>query len=143
MKKALLLFLALFIGIITSESIVKLVIKYPKYGVENKVHYRNNGEFYTNIWKPYSKYWSVEGGNHIFQRNNLGLQGLDVLNLVEKSMIVILGSSYIEANQVPPQKIASQIFSDKIGDKFNVVNLGKSGHYPIDSWFRLKYFENQ
>ena len=131
--------IAFISAFIISEIIVRYIIKYPVYGIEKSVIGLNE-----NIYQPYSSYWDVEGGNHVYSRNNIGLQGSDInLNIVNK-YIYVLGSSYIEAKQINPHLIATSIFQNHFvvkGDKSQVINLGSSGHDAIDSYFKLKYFE--
>lgn len=145
MKKISLLILAFIFAFLLSELFIRYVIQYPYYGLSYKVHYRRGGDYWTNIWKPYTKYWNVESGNHIFTRNNLGLPGSDVsLNSPQK--IAVLGSSYVEALQVKPKNIATSIFQEQLKKRFAdiaVFNLGCSGHDPYDSWFRLLYFKKR
>ena len=78
---------------------------YPVYGLDKKVKIRDIG--WSNIWKPYSEYWNVEGGNRKFSRNNIGLPGLNVKIADDSKYIYILGSSFVEALQIPPEMIAT------------------------------------
>lgn len=143
MKRASLLILAFIFSALISEAVIAKLVKYPAYGVEYKVAYRNGGGTWTNVRKPYSKLFNVEGKN-LINVNNYGFPGTDIDKI--ENPIVILGSSYVEAFQYKPEDIASSLFSDKlkaIGITEPVLNLGCSGHDPYDSWFRLKYYENK
>lgn len=126
-----------------SELVVAHCVGYPSYGVDYKVAYRVGGSTWTNIRKPHSKIFNVEGKT-LTKVNNNGLPGVDLSSLDEP--IVILGSSYIEAFQYSPNEIASSKFQaslDYRGLERQVINLGCSGHDPYDSWFRMKYFEDK
>ena len=127
-----------------TEFVVARCIGYPSYGVEHKVAYRNGGMGpWTNIRKPFSKLYNVEGKTHTWV-NNFGLPGTDIESL--DSLVVVLGSSYVEAFRFKPVDIASSVFKtqlDSLGYKKHVMNMGCSGHDPHDSWFRLKYFEDK
>jgi len=57
-----------------------------------------------------------------------------------------LGSSFIEAYQVAPEKMASAIFASHIQQTdptLQVINLGCSGHDPYDDFFRAFWFVHQ
>jgi hypothetical protein len=145
MKKFTIIVLALITALILTEFFVAEIINYPTFGVEKKVKISGK-QSYQNLFKPYSEYWNVEGGNKVFKRNNLGIPGTDVLLSEDLKNIMVLGSSFIEAYQIEPDKIATSVFQKRIqkeSSKYNVVNLGASGHDVYDSWIRLKYFEQQ
>ncbi len=143
MKRASLLILAFILSALISEAVIAKLVRYPAYGVEYKVAYRSGGATWTNVRKPHSKLFNVEGKN-LIQVNNYGFPGSDIDRIEDPT--VILGSSYVEAFQYKPEEIASSLFSDKlkaIGVTESVLNLGCSGHDPYDSWFRLKYYESK
>lgn len=143
MRKPTLLILALLVGFLVSEFVIARCIQYPNYGVEHKVAYRIGGGKWTNVRKPYARLYNVEGKTLTWV-NNHGLPGQDVDSL--DSLIVVLGSSFVEAFQHKPNEIASSLFSSKLDSLsfgYNVLNLGCSGHDPYDSWFRLKYYEDK
>jgi hypothetical protein len=144
MRKTLIIVSALLFAFLAGELVIRYIIRYPVLGVKYKVHYRQGPDYWTNVWKPYSRYWNVEGGNTVFQRNNLGLPGTNV-SLNSKTKVAVLGTSFLEAYQINPQHIAVSVFDNllrKKGNDVGVYNLGYSGHDPFDLWFRLKYFEN-
>ncbi len=60
MKKISLLILAFIFAFLLSELFIRYVIQYPCYGLSYKVHYRRGGDYWTNIWKPYTKCWNVD-----------------------------------------------------------------------------------
>jgi hypothetical protein len=143
MKRALFLSLAIALALVVSELVVAHCVGYPSYGVAYKVAYRVGGSTWTNIRKPHSKIFNVEGKT-LTKVNNVGLPGVELSSL--EHPIVVLGSSYIEAFQYLPDQIASSKFQaslDNRGSKRQVINLGCSGHDPYDSWFRIKYFEDK
>lgn len=90
------LFFALTLSLLISELFVAKVVGYPVYGVRYKVRYRKGAETWTNIRKPHSQVYNVEGRIKT-SFNNLGIPGVDVKRIVNP--IVVLGSSYIEALQ--------------------------------------------
>jgi hypothetical protein len=145
MKKVFIILFAFVCALIATELFVTYVIGYPKYGVTEAVHYRQGKEYWMNMWKPYSSYWTVEGGNKVFRRNNLGLPGTDI-NAESETKIAVLGSSFIEAYQVRPEMMATSVFNKLLTNSridAAVYNLGCSGHDPYDMWFRIKYFESK
>jgi hypothetical protein len=145
MKKGILLFLVILVAFIINELFVKYIIQYPTWGGKDKIMgIRSSQNGIQNEFLPYSKYWNVEGGNKVFQRNNLGFWGIDVDTNINMNAIIVLGSSFIEAQQVPPESSAVSIFFAKIkkNDRnYQVINLGYSGHDPYDSYLRLLYYE--
>jgi hypothetical protein len=144
MKKALLLIVAAFSALICTELIVAKVIGYPTYGVKIKMMGIRGLEQPVNIFKPFSKYWTVEGGNKVYKRNNVGLNGIDVALSNKSKYIFVLGSSFVEASQTPPQKIATSILQNKLqaqNPDYQVLNLGISGHDPYDLYWRLSFYE--
>ncbi|MBN1472276.1 MAG: hypothetical protein JW925_10885 [Syntrophaceae bacterium] len=146
MKKTLLLGLAAISALICAELIIAKIIGYPTYGVEMKMMGIRGLDRPVNIFKPYSKYWTVEGGNKVYRRNNIGLPGMDIKISNKARYIYVLGSSFVEAYQLPPTKIATSIFQTKIqieNSYYEVLNLGISGHDPYDLYWRAIYFEKK
>jgi hypothetical protein len=146
MKKMSLILLAFCGALFVNELFVRYIIGYPSYGVEKRIlGVRSSDNGTQNIYKAYSKYWSVEGGNNVFQRNNLGLYGKDVdISKLKEGCIFVLGSSFIEAMQIEPAKIATSIFFIKLlqsGNKHQVINLGHSGQDPYDNYLRCLFYE--
>jgi len=145
MKKFILLFLAILLALVINELFVRYIIQYPIWGVKNKIiGIRSSENGIQNEYFPYSKYWNVESGNKVFLRNNLGFWGIDVDTNINSKYIIVLGSSYIEAQQVPPEASAVSIFFAKIKKNnlnYQVINLGYSGHDPYDSYLRILYYE--
>jgi predicted transcriptional regulator len=140
MKKLLIIAAAFLVAFILTEFTVRYILKYPVYGVEKKV----NGLRNPNINLPYAKYWDVEGGNHLYKLNNVGLPGEDINIKAGGINIFILGTSYIEAKQTPPSDMATSVFQKllrKQSDKYQVINLGTSADDAYDSYFRAAYFE--
>lgn len=144
MKKITLIFLAAIVAFFVTEILLAKIIGYPVHGIEKSVlGIKGDGEA-NNIYYPYSKYWTVEGSNNVFKRNNIGLPGIDIQVSRYSKYIYVLGSSYIEAFQVPPEKMATsvlQILLKKKNPEYQVINLGASGHDPYDLFFRLAYYE--
>lgn len=146
MKKMLLLGSAAISALICTEWIVAKIIGYPTYGVEMKMLGIRGLDQPVNIFKPYSKYWTVEGGNKVYRRNNVGLPGINVKISNSSKYVFVLGSSFIEAYQLPPEKIATSILQKKLQIKNpddQVLNLGISGHDPYDLFWRASYFEKR
>ncbi len=86
----------------------------------------------------------MENGYKVFKRNNLGLYGTDVAWSHKDTLIYVLGSSYLEGAQWPPDSIAvsylQQLF-DLAGKSYKVINLGHSGYDPYILFYRLSWFE--
>ncbi|MFH0865657.1 MAG: hypothetical protein V1904_05655 [Bacteroidota bacterium] len=133
----LIITISFVLALVSTEIILRFIIKYPTLGVEKKVKGLTD-----YIYKPYSQYWDVESGNHLYRRNNIGVQGTDI-SLNNKN-IYVLGTSYVEARQIPPDKIATSVFQNKLQDSltnFQVINLGGSGQDAYDAYFRITYYE--
>jgi hypothetical protein len=145
MKKVLLLLAALLIAALFTELLVNYIVRFPKYGVDTKlVGIRSSEGGIESMFFPYSSYWTVEGGNRVFQRNNLGLPGTDVVVSDSSRYVFVLGCSFIEAAPVPPDSMATAVFQrrlSRIDPRFQVINLGHSGHDLYDSYFRSAYYE--
>ncbi len=143
MRRFFLIALSAILALLLTEVLVGGVFGFPKYGVDYKVRYRNGGAVWTNIRYPHSSVFNVEGWKSV-RYNNYGLPGSDIKGL--DSLIVVLGSSFVEALQYDSEEIATSVFQrqlDKSGRSRQVMNLGCSGHDPYDAWFRLKYYEQK
>lgn len=144
MKKITLIFLAAIIALFIVEVFISKIVGYPVPGVWKSVlGIKGDGEA-SYIYYPYSKYWTVEGGNKVFRRNNIGLPGINIEISPNSKYVYVLGSSYIEAFQVPPEKMATSVLQMLLKNKnpeYQVINLGASAHDPYDLFFRLTYFE--
>lgn len=146
MKRILLLCLAAICALAGSELIVSHVIGYPPYGVEMKMVGIRGADQPVNIFKPFSRYWTVEGGNRVFRRNNVGLPGIDVRLAKDAKFVFVLGTSYIQASHIPPEQIAVSVFQKKLrscSPAFQALNLGMPVHDPYDSYWRANYFEKK
>jgi len=140
--KSIILSAVLLLSLLTTEILLRYVVKYPVYGLDYKVHYRISDSYWTNIWKPYSRYWNVEGGNVVYLRNNLGLPGINI-NEADSIRVAVLGSSFIEAYQLKPDRIATSLLNKMLydnGSNAAVYNLGYSAHDPYDSYMRMLYY---
>jgi hypothetical protein len=143
MKKLLIIIFAVIIAFTVNELFVRYLIKYPTYGVEKKLLNIRADTKPQNIFKPHSKYWTVEGGNKVFERNNLGLPGTDISVSEDAKYVFVLGNSFVQGHQIAPKKIATSILANKLkeGDEnYEVLNLGHSAHDAMDSYFRSLYF---
>ena len=142
MKKLLLIIFSLITALIITELAVKYLIRYPVYGVEKSIlgiPYR--GKEY--IYKPYSKYWNVEGGNNIYSRNNIGLNGIDINININQKNIFVLGNSFVKAAEIQPESIATSVLQstlNKNNHNYSVLNLGFYSHDPYQLWFLSHYF---
>jgi len=144
MKKVLLLVLAAIAAFVCAEGIVAKIIGYPTYGLGRKMLGIRGLDRPVNIFKPYARYWTVEGGNRVFRLNNIGLPGDDVKTAADSKYVFVLGSSYVEAYQWPPSKIASSLFQNKLQIQdatYQVLNLGINGQDPYDLYWRAIYYE--
>lgn len=142
-KKILILIFAFFFAFAISEIVIGSVVGYPKFNVRykmNNIRDAEGGSAY--IYKPFAKYWTVEGGHIVYERNNLGLPGK--YSDTSKKCIYLVGNSFVSALQVDPLKIATSIFQEKlevVTDSLTVINLGYSGESPYDSFIHLGYYE--
>jgi len=145
-KKAAIIFLAAISAILLTELAVRYILGFPTYGVEKKLLGIKSSTATSNIFYPHSKYYNVEDGYKVYKRNNLGLYGKDVSWNKNDTLVYVLGSSYLEAAQTPPDSMAVTHFQkliDEAGAPYKVINLGRSGHDPYDLYFRLSWFERQ
>jgi hypothetical protein len=143
-KKISLFILAFLIAVFLSEFFVSTIIHYPKYGVEKKYYRSVKYNQKAKLYLPYSEYWTVEGGNKVYKRNNIGLPGTDVDIKTDSKYIFILGASYTESLSVPPEAMATSRFQNllrKDSANYNVLNLGYAGYTVYDDYFRSVYFE--
>jgi hypothetical protein len=94
-------------------------------------------------WKnPYTKYWTVEGGNKVYKYNNIGLPGSDVDINDSSKIIFMLGDSFLEAMQVPPDKMAVSVFAGLLKNSNTVpLNLGSPNNDAYILWFRTNFYE--
>ncbi|MBN8547164.1 MAG: hypothetical protein J0L60_13615 [Ignavibacteria bacterium] len=144
MKKVALFLLSFVLAFVTVEIFLQYVIGFPTYGVEKKlIGIKSPSSGAQNIFKPYSSFFSVEGGLKIYKRNNLGFTGQDVDTLGNKKYIALLGNSYLQADQFSPEYTAAGILQQKLRNDssgFEVLNLGVSGHDPLDLLYRVNYY---
>ncbi len=144
MKHLMILICALIAAFLLVEMITVFIIGYPNL-VPGKRKYiiHKSLDAYNHLgWQPpYYKFWNVEGGNKCYHLNNFGLPGSDIGKNPQN--IIILGSSFIEGMQVPNTKMATAVFAELLAPmhKYNIINLGASGHDPYISWFRLNFFK--
>lgn len=143
MKKFLIVLAAFLFSVIANELVVRFIIGYPAYGVEKSIE----GIPYPGqelMFKPHSKYWSVEGGNKVFSRNNIGLQGSNVIVSNSSKYIFVLGNSFIKGAETEQSEIATSVFQSMLNpnfSKYQVINLGFYAHNPFQLWFIAQYFE--
>lgn len=143
-KKGTLLILAFIGAVLITEFVFSYIIGYPKDKIESKIYGIRKSDREQNQWSPYSKSWNVEGGNHVYSRNNLGFSGIDASIHPKAKYILVLGSSYLEAMNINPSDIAVSLLQKKlklIDTNYNVINLSYSGHDPYDLFFRVSYYE--
>lgn len=144
MKKMSLFILSAGLAFIFVEFFFQVIVGFPTYEVEKKLTgIRGAVSGTQNVFKPNSCYFTVEGGLKIYRRNNLGFTGLDVDTSREKKYIAILGNSFVEAYQVPPESTAVGILQKRFKQdksEFEVINLAVSGHDPMDLLYRLDYY---
>jgi hypothetical protein len=146
MRKMFIILFALLLSAVFVEIIINNIVGYPKVTGQRKFVYAthiNNNEMLK--WKsPFTKYWTVEGGNRVFSYNNIGLPGADV-HLEEKSKIIfVLGDSFLEAMQVPPEKMSVSVFADLLRNtdtNYKPINLGASNNDAYVLWFRANFYE--
>ncbi len=144
MRKPLLILLAFILALVAAESIIDKIVGYPKKLGQRKFVYATHIQNFEVLkWKnAFTKYWTVEGNNKVYKYNNLGFPGADVNINDSSKFIFILGDSFIEALQVPPDKMAVSVFGDLLkGTDYKPVNLGSSNNDPYILWFRANFYE--
>lgn len=144
MKKFILFFISLFFALFITEIIVAYVVNYPKYGVLSRVYGLHGFSSPQNVYLPYSEYWTVEGKNKVYKRNNLGFPGADVDTGLGYKYIYVVGNSYVQAYEVEPDSMATSILNSRIRNKykdFSVLNLGRGDQDVYDSYFKCLYYE--
>jgi len=80
----------------------------------------------------------------VFRKNNLGFNGPDIKLSENNKYIILLGNSFIEANQYSGSQIAAAYIQREMGkvdSLYQVINLGASAHDPYVLWYRLLFFE--
>ncbi len=128
-----------------TEGIVRGVVGYPLHPPTRLYRVSDTlGEFDWIRWNPpHAPYWVVEGGNRVFHYNNVGLPGGDVSTTPDAQYVFLLGSSWVEALQVPADSSASSVLQSDLhaeGRRLEVLNLGFSGADPYVAWFRSRFF---
>ena len=128
-----------------AEFTVRVVVGYPARPVTRIFWVSDNlGRFGRIHWSvPYAPFWNVEAGNRVFHFNNIGLPGCDVQSAPETQYIFLLGSSWVEALQVPADLTASSVLQARLGaaaSRLQVLNLGASGVDPYVAWLRSRFF---
>jgi hypothetical protein len=149
MKQAFLLVVAFIIALCATELVVRYLIGYPRgsfpprnFVLDHKLGARQS----IRRWPPYFRFWNVEGGNEVHQRNNHGLPGCD-LQIENKTLIGVMGSSYVEALQYDGSQIATTFMQhhfDRAGlTQYQAVNLGVSNQDPYQDWFTLHFMQKE
>ncbi len=134
----------LIFALIIIEFTVRITIGHPTYNIERKLYgLRKSNNGITDIYSPHTRFWTSEGGYSISYTNNLGLPGSDVIVSDTTKYIYVLGSSYVQANQVAPSKVSTSVLQSRLGtnSRYQVLNLGEGGLDQYDSYFKLKYYE--
>lgn len=149
MRNIVLLTIAIIVGFAISELVVGQIVGYPRYvtGRKDYIIHDSLGPYNKiTVWPPYYSTWSVEGGNKVILRNDLGLTGSNVDVSPNDKYVVLLGNSYVEASQYSGDVIAAgqlhQILADR-GVGLKVINLGASNHGPYALWYRLLFYEQK
>jgi hypothetical protein len=143
LKNAVLFAAACLLALLVAEGLVRYVVGYPTYGVRDREYGLWSGSASQPVFKARSKYWTVEGGNRVFARNNLGLPGTDVRPSGAAPYVFVLGDSYVQGYEVPPDSMATSVFGrllDQEGHPASVLNLGRGGYDPFNCYFRASYF---
>ena len=144
----ILLFLcSIIIALAIVELITSEVLHYPHYtpGSRKFILSEKLGPYNVLAWRPpFYSFLSVEGNNHVYRYNNIGLPGSDLHLPLSDNNIFVLGSSFIEATTVKNTETATAQFQKLLaadGLSYNVFNLGSSGHDPYVMWFRAQFFK--
>lgn len=146
MKKFIILIFAIIFAFLASEFVIYNIVGYPKRTEFIKYSFLPTvkGFEILKYREPHTKYWTVEGGNKIYQYNNLSVTGRDVYPDDKSTLIFVLGDSFVEASSVPPDSNVNSIFQDKLNSldtNLKVINLGFPNSDPYTLWFRTMFFE--
>lgn len=146
MKKFIIIILALILAFFVSEFILYKIIGYPKRTESTRYVFLPNlrGFETLKLKEPYSKYWSVEGGNNVYWYNNLCITGRNVFPDAKSKIIFVLGNSFVEAASVPPDSIGVSVFQNKLNSldtNIKALNIAFPNHDPYTLWFRTMFFE--
>jgi|GEM_PF-4722612 hypothetical protein len=147
MKKTAVILLAFIAAFIVVEIFVVYVIGFPKFYGYKIISINEELDISKVIFakEPYSRYWNVEGGNIVYENNNLGLPGVDVKISGSSKYVYVIGDSFIEASQIPRSLIATSILQNRIANEspnIQIVNLGIAKLDIFSAWFRFYYYEN-
>jgi hypothetical protein len=145
LKRVLVVCLAFAGALVLAELFVRYLVHYPVYGVSERVYGMRAPGISSNLFSPYSENWSVEGGNRVYRRNNLGLTGVDISLSAGTKHVFVLGDSYIQSYEVAPESMATSRFNKHLIERYtdwSVVNLGRSAFDPYDCFYRSVYFES-
>jgi hypothetical protein len=146
MKKTIIVILALSFAFALSEFIVSVIVGYPKRTASVKYVFLPGFKGFENLKfkEPYSKFWTVEGGNKVYRYNNLRVTGRDVYPDEKSTNIFVLGDSYVEAASVPSESTGVTVFQNelnKIDTNLKVLNLGYPNSDAYTLWYRTMFFE--
>ncbi|MDD5360556.1 MAG: hypothetical protein PHN88_00375 [Ignavibacteria bacterium] len=146
MKKIIIILLGLVFAFIVSEIIVYKIVGYPKRTDSVKYVFLPDFKGFENLKfkEPYSKFWTVEGGNKVYSYNNLRITGRDVYPDDKSTLIFVLGDSYVEAASVPADSTGVTIFQNElntIDTNLKAINIGYPNSDPYTLWFRTMFFE--
>ncbi len=146
MKKLIIILFAFILSAVIAEIIINNIVGYPKITGQKKFVYATH--IYNNEvlkWKaPFTEYWTVEGGNKVYRYNNIGFPGADVHLEENSKTIFVLGDSFLEAMQVPPEKMSVSVFADllkNIDTNYKPLNLGAPNNDAYILWFRANFYE--
>lgn len=151
-KKLLIYLVVLILAFILSEICVRVFLDFPVLGFGKSYHIYPNDKtrhapVYENAVFPHAKYYSTEAGYHVYRKNNLGLQGLDVTLKPGNQYIYVMGNSFVEARASKPEDIGTSVFMQKLqdvlSDKYQVINIGLGAQIPYYDWCRLSYWSRR
>jgi hypothetical protein len=135
-----------------AELFVRTVVDFPVLSFGKSYHIYPNDKnpkapVYENEIVPHSEYYSMEDGYHVYRKNNLGLQGTDVVLNDKSKYIYVTGNSYIEARASAPQDISTSVFMDllhkNVSRDYQVINIGIGGTIPYEGWCRLVHWSKK
>jgi hypothetical protein len=146
MKKIIISILALILAFFVAEFILYKIIGYPKRTDSIKYVFLPNVKGFENLKlkEPHTKFWSVEGGNNVFQYNNLSVTGKDVYPDANSKIVFVLGDSFVEAASVSPDSTGVSVFQNelnKLDTNIKAINIGFPNSDPYTLWYRTMFFE--
>lgn len=90
------------------------------------VHIPNDAGNTDYIWQPGARWMLMTEG---ISWGKIDDEGYNNLQVIEDPNVLILGSSHMEAKNVPQTRNTAYLLQEQLGPDFRVYNKGISGHF--------------